>query len=481
MGCRLPPDQVAELKALAEHHFAKDPLCQSIMLVVADYHEGDYGDLLSEIVFSRRNTPLWPHECLRAPRRDEQGNQIPCSEVDRCSCCILTDPDLPYPPVPPEEYNRCIAGVCYDRMAIDDYEPFAVARRTPAGVEIEELLRLQRPPTRHCYQAAEREVWITDPGARALYGELCRTSNDTAVRLLADYLSERGQPHGELLRLELEENLDPALEQRRADLRGQVHRAWLAPLSNVLDQDATTFHRGFLRAATVWQHDSSPGRAEPGAPAWATLQSLEIVGPASFLDSAMISLREVGTVDGSGLQTISSATAAWAIEDLTVYLQSEAAVEDLTRTMNLPCLRRLRVKVRDATLLSSFAERLQSAPWWPPLTRLCLDALPIPSGCEWASRIGRPIAVVHGDWEIFVGSDRWEARLLSWRSREHSSLSELVRLLDGLDVTVSLRPSRFYVPEPVDLEMIRYRFPGCRARFELAQGVSDASTTRNGR
>ena len=98
------------------------------------------------------------------------------------------------------------------------------------------------------------EAALADSGAQG--GDLIETiranPGDLSVRAIyADWLTERGDPRGELITLQLAQ--DPTEDQRRRERALLAERAaeWLGPIAPALVDGFTTFRNGFLAAARV--------------------------------------------------------------------------------------------------------------------------------------------------------------------------------------------------------------------------------------
>jgi uncharacterized protein (TIGR02996 family) len=140
--------------------------------------------------------------------------------------------------------------------------------------------------------------------------------DDDAHRLVyADLLSERGDPRGEFIALQLQREGTPEQKERERALLRDHSEEWLGPLARVIE--SCTFERGFLHACTVRFGSAHEMEEAAPSPLWATVErlagqvqfagmgafrALRTLGPASFEDleklwrhAALPSITEVMT------------------------------------------------------------------------------------------------------------------------------------------------------------------------------------------
>lgn len=99
---------------------------------------------------------------------------------------------------------------------------------------------------------------------------------DEHRRVYADWLSERGDPRGEFILLQLIEHDGRATKLSRERARSLIRshaKAWLGPLDEVLERKSVVFDRGFPTRAVC-----KPGLRKPNRhftdPMWATFEHL---------------------------------------------------------------------------------------------------------------------------------------------------------------------------------------------------------------
>lgn len=111
---------------------------------------------------------------------------------------------------------------------------------------------------------------------RLLSDVYARPADDSVRAVCADLLQERGNPHGELIALQLRKPLDgPA--RRRVDQLLAVHGSqWLGPLRDLLEPSLCTFDRGFLDAASVQHVAGETLEASLREEPWATVRAIDM-------------------------------------------------------------------------------------------------------------------------------------------------------------------------------------------------------------
>ncbi|MCA9618034.1 MAG: TIGR02996 domain-containing protein [Myxococcales bacterium] len=201
--------------------------------------------------------------------------------------------------------------------------------------EIEALLA----PTQAVRQVQDSE----DDLLAAIYA----APDDDGPRLVyADWLSERGDPRGELIMLQCQPSLD-AKQQKRVDGLLKKHaRAWLGPLAPVIGKADLAFERGFPATVTVNFKNEMLVREHGSHPAWATVRHLTFAKTATatleqqrvsqHVEPAMRSLRSIRDVSTPGLEQV-VAVAPPALTSLGVIL-SGARTREL---LDAPVLKQL--------------------------------------------------------------------------------------------------------------------------------------------
>jgi uncharacterized protein (TIGR02996 family) len=117
--------------------------------------------------------------------------------------------------------------------------------------------------------------------AEDLLAKIYAAPEDDAPRLVyADHLTERGDPRGELINLQVrrargEPSTRASLARERALLRDHG-RAWLGPLAPVLARSGVVYERGFLAVCTLQGKRAADFDATKGHPAWATVRAIEL-------------------------------------------------------------------------------------------------------------------------------------------------------------------------------------------------------------
>ncbi|HVH98151.1 MAG TPA: TIGR02996 domain-containing protein [Enhygromyxa sp.] len=133
------------------------------------------------------------------------------------------------------------------------------------------------------------------PGDELLAAILANPQVDEHRRVYADWLSERGDPRGEFILLQLMEHDRRAtkLSRERARQLIRMHaKAWLGPLDHVLDRKSVVFERGFPIRAVC-----KPGLRKPeryfGEPSWATFEHLSDPPLALLRQPNVVALRSI--------------------------------------------------------------------------------------------------------------------------------------------------------------------------------------------
>lgn len=241
------------------------------------------------------------------------------------------------------------------------------AERTLEDAIDERLAPVRRKRERERELLAEIYADPTADGPRSIY---------------ADVLQERGDPHGELIALQLERHgRDLVPSRREIALLSRYGKRWLAGLAGVVSlRDPSRFERGFLASAAIDEHAY---RALPSTwqdPAWSTVE--ELLGPfqLDILHHAPLLALRRADVGLSGLEALSTRPPLPHLADLTVGWAriDRDDLERLAHCQKLPGLRRLtlRFDVQD-DLASRLMRHVLAAPVAARLEHLHVDSAQI--------------------------------------------------------------------------------------------------------
>jgi hypothetical protein len=248
-------------------------------------------------------------------------------------------------------------------------------------------------------------------------------SSDDELPVLADALTEVGDPRGELIALQLAPST-PAIERKVAKLIKTHRTQLLGALASIVDD--IEFRRGFLARATL---TGAPDRTI-GDPLWSTVEHLEGEAVTDKLVTTMKSLRSLAF---TALPIAKLAKYPWlhelairAFEDSTVFGKRD----------NFPALRALRTQLTYA----------HSADW-------DFDALMKSSILKRLERLEIDVAIGVGDMGYHGLDDGDLALMPGW-------LEQLAKLsLDGTLVTVQGKVATRYRFEPERATVTIPRFP----------------------
>jgi uncharacterized protein (TIGR02996 family) len=114
-------------------------------------------------------------------------------------------------------------------------------------------------------------------GAELLAAVLANPSDDTARAVYADWLSERGDPRGELIALQLERHRRGGkASTRERTLISANADGWLGPLAGAVLKQGQRWERGFLAGCVFGPKTKEAYAAAEGHPSFATVEELEL-------------------------------------------------------------------------------------------------------------------------------------------------------------------------------------------------------------
>jgi uncharacterized protein (TIGR02996 family) len=185
-------------------------------------------------------------------------------------------------------------------------------------------------------------------GEEALLAAIYDAPDDDGPRLVyADYLTEKGDPRGEFIALQIRGG-DPKREKELIKKHGA---GWLGPLAPVLLKEGIEFRRGFVAAARARFGDERRARQYGTLPAWATVEKLSHGVPGAiprgqeaflwWIHPAMTSLRDVG-IAGAPLDALLGAEKPWKIERLGISVEDPDRLRAIADSDRLPKLVALR-------------------------------------------------------------------------------------------------------------------------------------------
>jgi uncharacterized protein (TIGR02996 family) len=374
-----------------EATFAAHPKLSSAMLTVAQYWADEADDAVhATVVFSTRETPLWPHPCEWNRDEDERAKKD-----DLCSSCGNFD----YMPFDDNGEAIVAFGSCcredgsQETSMEENYLPYAVARRVPGSPNVDlEIVGgpvrawlddpdLERPSSPYdddedgedgeadedgdaddddaLDERLPAEPRATTPSrahdarTEELFDLVHRSPDDDGPRqVLADHLQQKDDPQGHYIALSLAiPNASDAtkaaeLRSRAAELEARYGVTWLGPLADIAPPEHVVFERGFVSRVAVHLDEESLARVL-AAPEWGTVEELRFL-PQSVQctnSATMKSLRAIGPLDGKGVSVIlgpGSYAMAKQLSQIHVVFGEEAEIESFAKR-SLPALRRLAI------------------------------------------------------------------------------------------------------------------------------------------
>jgi uncharacterized protein (TIGR02996 family) len=124
---------------------------------------------------------------------------------------------------------------------------------------------------------------VTADLVAAIYAD---PDDDAPRHVLADYLSDRGDPRGEFISLQLAHARNDVRIARELELQQAHATEWLGALAQVLDVRRSRFERGFLSHAAIVPNTKKQLRKLAREPGWATVERFVHGVPPQLLDHA---------------------------------------------------------------------------------------------------------------------------------------------------------------------------------------------------
>ena len=494
-------DVMEEFREFVGKHFGTHEELQSVMLCVAQYWDDEADDAVhAEFIFSKNQTPAWPHICTGYEDEDRDG----AIADNSCSGCREAFSHS-WMNAWSDNYSAVdgFAAYCKENSnqemeVADAYLPYAIARKTPDGVDIEIVGKVLRPWLDE--EEALSHVCSPQHEIHALLDLVYASPDDDSPRhVLADLLQELGDPRGEFIALDLlKESVD--VEARNKLLREHGAK-WLGLLSPVVSTETVLFERGFPCIV-----DASFASEEVVArcgddPAWATITDITFEDPnfrrqynrgrrplvdLQYLSNAMVSLTRLRNVERSGLTRLASMDFTLPIEYLSTSVESNDDLGTLLSIKSLPLLEELQIYVHPAvTIGEDPIERVWSGSWADSLCKLVIRAGALPPWIVQPSNRNVEIrAYMERLWITVTPNQRGEfgivectmPRIRSWSDAAAETIGSMLSQLPRVEL-LRIRPGTNdgdepQVPEPVDTEAIEATLkrlhPGGRCRLPLS-------------
>jgi uncharacterized protein (TIGR02996 family) len=368
---------LGELETYVRKTFAKHKQLRSALFGVAQYWADEADDAVhSIVVFSENETPFWPHRC--GWETEHSAGEPAVSAPDRCSSCGK------YGWLPFDSnggaivafQSCCLEGASQESTAGEAYLPYAVLRRAdgssveldiiggPVRAWLEDVTTTNDPDSLDYGEEPDdgdeveapgpRASRPLDPATRSLLDLVHAKPHDDAPRaVLADHLQQENDPLGEYITLALT-NLDrqrrASADTRMRELEAAHVATWLGPLLDVAPPEQIELSRGFVRRLSVHMADEDVAKRVIATPEWGTVEELWFL-PQSVqrVSAAMKSLRSVGPLDRSGLESLAKLGAKLSLERLDVVVSTDAVLETLAG-LELPKLRYLGINSTRSTM-----------------------------------------------------------------------------------------------------------------------------------
>jgi uncharacterized protein (TIGR02996 family) len=179
---------------------------------------------------------------------------------------------------------------------------------------------------------------VTEELFAAIYAD---PDDDSPRHVLADYLSDRGDPRGEFISLQLARGRSDVRLARELELLQAHVTEWLGPLAPVIDARRTRFERGFMASVAIARNTKKLLRRLAGERGWATVELFITGVPPQLLDRANFSaLREIWVHAGEFRRLARRGDALPSVEHLVLYDSVDRG--DLARVF--PSLRSARLR-----------------------------------------------------------------------------------------------------------------------------------------
>ena len=495
------------LETCVKEAFSSDASLQSALLSVAQYWADEADDAVhATVIFSERQTPLWPHDCYRDQTDADDAAADVRRATDRCKYCDERKVSFSWMFDDNGDGIVAFQSCCAEGGSGGDdesYLPYAVVRRGEGdslaleivGGPVRPWLDAEpgRAPTLNGSRAHDA------PTATLLAAVYANASDDGPRAVLADHLQERGDPLGEYIALALAkgEAARTEISAHASDLEAEHARAWLGPLANVAPPERTLFARGFVRSLHVHLAEATLGVL--AAPEWGTVEELWFLphGEHAF-SRTMRSLRRVGSLGEAGLGRLRASGVGASIEDLQITADSEEMLRELAET-ELPRLRRLAVRgtvggassrteerrnpftgqmqsfpvsgpAGRSLLTPTTLERLLHAPFFSRLEELAVMSIEPAVIAEWLARPpgARPSTLTFvaaspthqpAGFRLRVSVDTVFVDVASVGGETRPrDLTSMVRALPASFRQVRVLPSRWFDPTAADLEQLGRAF-----------------------
>jgi uncharacterized protein (TIGR02996 family) len=216
----------------------------------------------------------------------------------------------------------------------------------------------------------------TAAGAQLLRAVFDNPHDDGLRLVLADALTEAGDPRGELITLQLGRLGGRGTRKSKARERALIREhvaTWIGGLSRITYKRSLRFHRGFLVSCALKPMKAARALAEADHPEWATVERIEFsqatAGWGSVVSPQMRSCRALIGICKQGLQALIESCPHLPVEHLAVAYEVSlrGLVKHLCATEGLAQLRTLSVfwDHRDESVLdplweSAVGQRLET-------------------------------------------------------------------------------------------------------------------------
>ncbi len=165
--------------------------------------------------------------------------------------------------------------------------------------------------------------------------------DDAPRHVLADYLSDRGDPRGEFISLQLARGRNDVRIARELELQQAHAAAWLGAIAAVVDVRRSRFERGFLSQAVIVPNTKKQLRKLAREPGWATVERFVHGVPPQLLDHAdFAALRAIDVNRGEFGRLARRGVALSRVEELK--LSTSVDLDELARVF--PRLRRAQLR-----------------------------------------------------------------------------------------------------------------------------------------